>query len=162
MLPRLAYARNMICTPTSESFRSRIRGVSERYRTHDIVRWAFLFVCVLGLTIVAAQPAVADHNSDSSTTNPVCQDKSHWFAQAIEGIILILVAVGLIGVLIVLLIEELMSMFTLDPERKEQIRRHKRGTLKSGSMIAFLPPLFTVAMSMMGLPIARCIDFVPF
>jgi hypothetical protein len=52
-------------------------------------------------------------------------------------------------------------MFTLNPEQKKAIKRHKRSALKSAVILISLGPLYTVAGSMMGLPLAGCVNLVP-
>jgi hypothetical protein len=52
-------------------------------------------------------------------------------------------------------------MFTLNPEQKKGLKRHKRSAMKSAVILVVLGPLYTVAGSMMGLPLAQCVDLVP-
>jgi hypothetical protein len=92
----------------------------------------------------------------------VCADESGTLVSMIEGFIQLTTALGLMGLLVVWQADELMEMFMLGREQKHQIKRHKRGAMKSATVLVLLGPLFTVAASMMDLPIAQCVDLVPF
>jgi len=59
------------------------------------------------------------------------------------------------------LIASLIEMFTLNPDQKKGLKRHKRSAMKSAVVLVILGPLYTVAGSMMGLPLAQCVDLVP-
>lgn len=52
-------------------------------------------------------------------------------------------------------------MFTVNPEQKKGLKQHKRTALKSAVILLVLGPLYTVAGSTMGLPLADCVDLVP-
>nr|WP_276258962.1 hypothetical protein [Haloglomus sp. DT116] len=110
----------------------------------------------------AVQPAAAQDNSGSGATNPICQDSSDTLAQMIEGFIQITTAIGLMGLLVVWQADSLMEMFTLSREQKAKIKEHKRGAMRSAGVLVVLGPLFSVAGSTMGLPIAQCVDLIPF
>ncbi|WP_420028395.1 hypothetical protein [Haloglomus litoreum] len=135
---------------------------SEGHRTRAIARWSLLFVLLLGLGMGAVQPAAAQDNSGSGATNPICQDSSDTLAQMIEGFIQITTAIGLMGLLVVWQADSLMEMFTLSREQKAKIKEHKRGAMRSAGVLVVLGPLFSVAGSTMGLPIAQCVDLIPF
>ena len=66
------------------------------------------------------------------------------------------------GLLVVWQADSLMEMFTLSREQKTALKQHKRGALKSAGVLVLLGPLFTIARSMMGLPIAECVNLIPF
>lgn len=108
------------------------------------------------LTLVATEPALAQ------TTNPVCQESSGTLATMIEGFLQITVALGVMGLLVVWQAESLMEMFTLSRDQKARLKEHKRGAVRSAVVLVLLGPLFTVAGSTMGLPIAQCVDLIPF
>lgn len=80
----------------------------------------------------------------------------------IEGFVQITTALGVMGLLVVWQADSLMEMFTLSREQKAQIKQHKRGAMRSAGTLVVLGPLFTVASSAMGLPIASCVDLIPF
>lgn len=107
------------------------------------------------LILVATQPALAQ-------TNPVCTDDSGTLQDMIEGFVQITTALGLMGLLVVWQADSLMEMFTLSREQKVSIKQHKRGAMRSAATLVVLGPLFTVAGSTMGLPLAECVDLVPF
>lgn len=128
----------------------------ERYRRLGILT----LLCLFALTLVAAQPALAQ--DDSGTVSPVCQDSSNTLADMIEGFVQITTGLGIMGLLIVWQADSLAEMFTLGREQKASIKRHKRGAMKSAATLVVLGPLFSVAGSAMNLPIAQCVDLMPF
>lgn len=117
-----------------------------------------LLVTTLLLTLLAAQPALAQ----DSATNPVCQDDSGTLADMIEGFVRLTTGLGVMGLLVVWQSDSLMEIFTLNREQKASLKQHKRTALKSTMTIVLLGPLFTLAGSSMGLPIAQCVDLIPF
>jgi len=127
--------------------------------TARTVVWSFL---LLGLVASFAAPAAAQDNSGSSATNPVCQDSSNTLPDMIEGFVQITTSLGLMGLLVVWQADSLMEMFTLSREQKAKIKQHKRGAMRSAVVLVVLGPVFTVAGSTMGLPIAQCVDLIPF
>jgi hypothetical protein len=66
------------------------------------------------------------------------------------------------GLLVVWQSDSLMEIFTLNREQKASIKQHKRTALKSTATLVLLGPLFTLAGSGMGLPIADCVNLIPF
>jgi hypothetical protein len=108
------------------------------------------------LTTLVVQPVAAQ------SSNPVCSDASGTLPNMIEGFIQLTTALGLMGLLVVWQADELAEMFTLGPEQKRQLKKHKRGSMKSAAVLVLLGPLFTIAGSVMDLPIASCVDLVPF
>lgn len=80
----------------------------------------------------------------------------------IEGFVQITTGLGIMGLLVVWQADSLMQMFQLGREQKAQLKEHKRGAIRSATTLLVLPPLFTVGSSAMGLPIAQCVDLVPF
>lgn len=148
--------------PTMDSSRSKTPTASEGHRICDVARWSLLFVLLLGLGMGAVQPAAAQDNSGSGATNPICQDSSDTLAQMIEGFVQITTAIGLMGLLVVWQADSLMEMFTLSREQKAKIKEHKRGAMRSAAVLVVLGPLFSVAGSTMGLPIAQCVDLITF
>jgi hypothetical protein len=116
-------------------------------------------VLVLSLGLLSTPAAAQDTTADS---NPVCTDDSNTLADLIEGFVQITTGLGIMGLLIVWQADSLMEMFQLGRERKAQFKQHKRGALRSTATLLVLPPLFTVGSSAMGLPVAQCVDLVPF
>ena len=110
------------------------------------------------LTLFAAQPVVAQ----DTTANPVCQDDSGTLADMIEGFVQLTTGLGVMGLLVVWQSDSLMEIFTLNREQKASFKQHKRTALKSTATLVLLGPLFTVAGSSMDLPIAQCVDLIPF
>jgi len=79
----------------------------------------------------------------------------------IEGFFQLTTGLGIVGLAIVWQADSLIELFTLRPEQKKGLKRHKRSAMKSTVVLVTLGPLYTVAGSMMGLPLAQCLDLVP-
>ncbi|ELZ83551.1 MULTISPECIES: hypothetical protein [Haloferax] len=79
----------------------------------------------------------------------------------ISGFFQLTTTIGLIGLVVVWQGNSLSEIFTLSPDQREKIKRHKRTALKSTLTLVLLGPLYTVAGGTMGLPLATCIDLVP-
>lgn len=127
------------------------RAVPVCYR---VSRLAIIFVLVLGLTtaqLAAAQPE-----------NPVCQEESGTLTDMIEGFVQLTTGLGIMGLLVVWQADSMMEMFTLSREQKASLKQHKRGAIKSAGTLVVLGPLFTLAGSAMEIPIAECVDLIPF
>lgn len=116
-------------------------------------------VLVTGLVAILAVGPVA---AQESNANPVCQDESGTLANMVEGFVRITTGLGIMGLLVVWQADTLTSMFTFEREQKAKLKEHKRGAMQSAIVLVVLGPLFTVAGSAMGLPIAQCVDLVPF
>lgn len=121
--------------------------------TRHLTRVLWLVVLSLFFTtgVVAAQAA-----------NPICADDSGTLVTIIEGFLKITVALGIIGLILVWQVDALLEMVTVGTEQKMAIKRHKRGAMKSAATLVVIGPLFTVAGAMMGLPIADCVNLIPF
>lgn len=119
------------------------------------IGWVLLLSGVL-LSLLTIQPVAAQ------SSNPVCSDSSGTLPSMIEGFIQLTTSLGLMGLLVVWQADELAEMFTLGPEQKRTLKEHKRGAMKSAGVLVLLGPLFTVAGGMMELPVAQCVDLVPF
>ena len=117
-----------------------------------------LVLTALLLTLIAAQPALAQ----DGTSNPVCQDDSGTLADMIEGFVQLTTGLGVMGLLVVWQSDSLMEIFTLNREQRTFLKQHKRTALKSTATLVLLGPLFTLAGSGMGLPIADCVNLIPF
>lgn len=111
-------------------------------------------IVILGVFVV--QPALAQE------TNPICQDDSETIVNMIEGFLQITTAFGLMGLVIVWQADALAKLFTIGQERKKQLKRHKMDALKSATVLVLLGPVFTIAGGAMDLPIAQCVDLIPF
>ncbi|AKH98670.1 MULTISPECIES: hypothetical protein [Halobacteriaceae] len=118
--------------------------------TSKIARQAALTIVLLGL--FAVQPVAAQSNAVCSADN---------LPSMIEGFFQLTTALGIVGLAIVWQADSLIEMFTLNPEQKKGLKRHKRSAMKSAVVLVVLGPLYTVAGSMMGLPLAQCVDLVP-
>ncbi|WP_121823316.1 hypothetical protein [Halostella salina] len=110
-----------------------------------------MFTVVL-LSLIAVQPVAAQGNAVCSADN---------LPSMIEGFFQLTTALGIVGLAIVWQADSLIEMFTLNPEQKKGLKRHKRSAMKSAVILVVLGPLYTVAGSMMGLPLAECVDLVP-
>jgi len=136
---------------------ARPRVASKQYRRFGCL----LALCLLAGIVLASAPALAQ-DGDGGSSNPVCQDSSNTLANMIEGFLQITTGLGIMGLLIVWQADSLAEMFTLNREQKANLKRHKHSATKSGAILVILGPLFTVAGSVMELPIAQCVDLIPF
>ena len=107
---------------------------------------------VIVLSIVAVEPALAQDGV-------VCDAEG--LPDMISGFFQITTALGIVGLVVVWQADSLAEMFTMSPEQKKGFKRHKRTALKSTVVLLVLGPLYTVAGSVMGLPLAECVDLVP-
>jgi hypothetical protein len=80
----------------------------------------------------------------------------------IEGFVQLTTGLGVMGLLVVWQADSLVEMFTVGQEQQRSLKRHKRSALKSAVVLVALGPLFTVMGSMMELPVADCVDVIPF
>lgn len=119
----------------------------------------FLLICLIGGLAAGAHPVAAQ---DGGAVNPVCQDSSDTLANMIEGFVQVTTGLGIMGLLIVWQAESLAEMFTVGREQKASLKRHKRGAMKSAVTLVVLGPLFTVAGAAMNIPVAQCVDLIPF
>ncbi|MFD1600585.1 hypothetical protein ACFSBX_16725 [Halobellus rarus] len=126
------------------------RTKNEPLLTGKIPRQVALTVVLLSL--FAVQPVAAQSNAVCSADN---------LPSMIEGFFQLTTALGIVGLAIVWQADSLIEMFTLNPEQKKGLKRHKRSAMKSAVVLVVLGPLYTVAGSMMGLPLAQCVDLVP-
>lgn len=109
-----------------------------------------VFVVVL-LSLAAVEPALAQ--------NAVCEATG--LPQMISGFFQLTTGIGLIGAVVVWQANSLAEMFTLGPDMIHQMKQYKGRALKSALMLVILGPLYSVAGSMMGLPLASCVDLTP-
>jgi len=79
----------------------------------------------------------------------------------IEGFFQMTTGLGIVGLAILWQADALIKMFTLDPDQKKILERHRRSATKSAGILVVLGPLYTVAGSVMGLPLAQCVNLVP-
>ena len=110
---------------------------------------------ITGLSLIAVEPTLAQQTSQ----NAVCSADN--LPGMIEGFFQLTIGLGIVGLAVVWQADSLMEMFTIRPDQKKGIKRHKRSAIKSAVILLILGPLYTVAGSMMGLPLAQCIDLVP-
>ena len=109
-------------------------------------------VAMVLFSAVVVDPAAAQSNAVCSADN---------LPGIIEGFFQLTTAIGIIGLAIVWQADSLIEMFTLNPEQKKGLKRHKRSAMKSTVVLVILGPLYTVAGSVMGLPLAQCVNLVP-
>lgn len=107
---------------------------------------------VVVLSIVAVEPALAQDGVVCDADN---------LPSMIEGFFRLTTGLGIVGLAVVWQADSLIEMFTLNPEQKKGLKRHKRSAMKSAVVLVALGPLYTVTGSIMGLPLAQCVDFVP-
>jgi hypothetical protein len=138
-------SRDHTATETSAS-----RTDSQATAANRLARQAVLSVGLLSL--VAVHPVAAQSGA-------VCGAEK--LPGMIEGFFQLTTGLGIIGLAVVWQADSLIEMFTLNPEQKKGFKRHKRSAMKSTVILVVLGPLYTVAGSMMGLPLAECVNLVP-
>jgi len=126
------------------------RTDSQSTAVSKVSRQAVLTVVLLSL--FAVQPVAAQSSAVCSADN---------LPSMIEGFFQLTTGLGIVGLAVVWQADSLIEMFTLNPEQKKGLKRHKRSAMKSAVVLVVLGPLYTVAGSMMGLPLAQCVDLVP-
>ncbi|ELZ28640.1 hypothetical protein C474_14129 [Halogeometricum pallidum JCM 14848] len=117
---------------TSETSKNRTDNQSTV--VSKVPRQAVLTVALL--TLFAVQPAAAQ-------TSAVCSADN--LPSMIEGFFQLTTGLGIVGPV----------------SYTHLLKRHKRSAMKSAVVLVVLGPLYTVAGSMMGLPLAQCVDLVP-
>lgn len=106
----------------------------------------------LVLAVIAVEPVAAQESA-------VCE--ADRLPEMISGFFQITTAIGLMGLVVVWQADSLMELFMVDPQQREGLKRHKRTALRSTVTLLVLGPLYTVAGSVMNLPLASCVDLVP-
>lgn len=127
----------------------RARAPSER------LQWRLVRQLTLALvlfSLIAINPVVAQDDV-------VCEAER--LPSMISGFFQITTALGILGLVVVWQADSLAEMFTVNPEQKRGLKQHKRTAMKSAVILLVLGPLYTVAGSTMGLPLAECVDLVP-
>jgi len=109
-------------------------------------------IAIVLLTLFVVEPAAAQNNA-------VCGTEK--LPGMVEGFFQLTTTLGIVGFAVVWQADTLIEIFMPDPEQKKAFKRHKRSVIKSLVVLITLGPLYTVAGSMMGLPMAECVDFVP-
>ncbi|WP_242695523.1 hypothetical protein [Halomontanus rarus] len=119
------------------------------------VPWRLVFragVTLLLFSGLAVNTAVAQ-------TDVVCDAEQ--LPEMISGFFQITTTLGIAGLVVVWQADSLAEMFTASPEQLKRLKQHKKTTLKSAIVLVVLGPLYTVAGATMGLPLADCVDLVP-
>ena len=109
-------------------------------------------VSCLVLTVIAVDPVAAQDSA-------VCEAER--LPEMISGFFQLTTAVGLMGLVVVWQADSLIELFAMRREQREGLKRHKRTALRSTVVLLVLGPLYTVAGSVMNLPLAECVDLVP-
>lgn len=125
-------------------------GSTDTDRTDRILRTAVLSIGLL--LIVAVDPVLAQDGV-------VCEAEG--LPEMISGFFQITTALGILGLVVVWQADSLVEMFTMNVDQKKSLKQHKRAALKSAVILVILGPLYTVAGAAMGLPLAECVNFVP-
>ncbi|WP_233509308.1 MULTISPECIES: hypothetical protein [Haloferax] len=123
---------------------------------HDSIRVVspgriLAITALIGLAVLT-QPVAAQDGVICSTSK---------LPQMLEGFFQLTTALGLIGLIVVWQGDSLFQMFTTNHEQKAKLKEHMRVALKSAVTLLVLGPLYTVAGSLMGLPLAQCVDLSP-
>jgi len=104
------------------------------------------------ISVVAVDPVLAQDSV-------VCEAEA--LPGMISGFFQITTALGIMGLVVVWQADSLVEMFTMNVEQKRDLKEHKHTALKSAMILVVLGPLYTVAGSVMGLPLADCVNLVP-
>ncbi len=126
-------------------FDSRSSGLARR-----AVRSGLVSIGVL--LLIAVDPVLAQDGI-------VCEAEG--LPDMISGFFQITTALGIMGLVVVWQADSLVEMFTMNIEQKKSLKQHKRTALKSAVILVILGPLYTVAGAAMGLPLAECVNLVP-
>ena len=110
------------------------------------------FASFLILSLIAVDPVLAQDSV-------VCDAQG--LPDMISGFFQITTALGIMGLVVVWQADSLAEMFTMNIEQKKSLKQHKRTAMKSAVILVILGPLYTVAGAAMGLPLAECVDLVP-
>lgn len=130
-----------VLVPPRSTVRVHVRAASRRVVLSSLV-----------LTVVAVDPVVAQESA-------ICE--ADRLPEIISGFFQLTTAIGLMGLVVVWQADSLVELFTLRPEQREGLKRHKRTALRSTVILVVLGPLYTVAGSVMNLPLAECVDLTP-
>ena len=114
--------------------------------------WRRVVLPCLVLSVLAVEPAAAQESA-------VCEAER--LPEMISGFFQFTTAIGLMGLVVVWQADSLVELFTLRPEQREGLKRHKRTALRSTVVLVVLGPLYTVAGSVMNLPLAECVELTP-
>jgi hypothetical protein len=136
--------------PTDPPESSDSRSMDNSPRSRRLPRRAGLTLLLLGL--VAVEPVAAQQSAVCSADN---------LPSMIEGFFQLTTALGIIGLVVVWQADSLIDMFTINPDQKKGLKRHKQSAMKSAVILVTLGPLYTVAGSVMGLPLAQCVNLAP-
>ena len=104
------------------------------------------------LAVIAVDPVAAQEST-------VCEAER--LPEMISGFFQLTTAIGLMGLVVVWQADSLIELFTMRRENRESLKRHKWTALRSTIILLALGPLYTVAGSVMNLPLAECVDLVP-
>lgn len=119
-------------------------------------RTAIYVSCLtVAFALLAVDPVLAQEN-------PICAEETETLVNMIEGFVQMTTGLGVMGLLVVWQGDSLMEMFTMGQDQQASFKRHKRKALKSATVLVLLGPLFTLMGSSMELPIADCVDLIPF
>ena len=135
-----SHSKKHLDEPSSEPLRWRKRLVGQG-------AFILLLVCLL-----AVEPAVAQDDV-------LCDADP--LPDMISGFFQITTTLGIAGLVVVWQADSLAEMFTMNPEQKRGLKQHKRTALKSAVVLLVLGPLYSVAGSVMSLPLADCVDLAP-
>ncbi len=123
-----------------------------RYRRIVSVGSRPIVLAAIILGIIAVDPVAAQ-------TDAICDAQG--LPEMVSGFFQLTTGLGLLGLVVVWQADSFIEMFTVGPQQREALKRHKQTALKSAVILVVLGPLYTVAGSTMGLPLAECIDLTP-
>jgi hypothetical protein len=140
-------------TPTTET-ESTVEqdSANENGRVYRSLQTGLDTVLVVGFVLVAFNTPVAAQTN----TTAICQQSG--LENAINGFLSLTTGVGLIGALGMYKFNVLVEILAMNPEQKKQLKRKKNDIKKGVILLVGSGPLFGLAGSLMGLPIASCVN----
>lgn len=130
--------------------------------TNHLLQFGQLLLLAFLVLGVFVSPALGQEETETSQEqeNPnIC--KSEELTTMIEGFFRVTTTLGALGLGIVLQADSFAEMFTLSQDQRRGLQRHKRQALRSALVLFVLGPVYTYAGPIMGLPLASCIDLIP-
>jgi hypothetical protein len=109
----------------------------------------------LVLCLLASTPVAAAENASSF----LCEAEK--LPAMIEAVFRLTTVAGVIGLITVWQGSAFLEVFTLSPEQKLALKNHRRKAFKSTLILVSIGPLFSVVGPSIGLPLASCINLVP-
>lgn len=119
----------------------------------------FLIGLIMFVVPAGAAPTPTPTSAAASGGSPICNTSK--LPGIIEGFFQVTTGLGVMGLAVVWQIDSLIEIFKPGPDDRQRIKRHKLTAAKSAAIVTLLGPLYTVVGPLMGLPLAPCVNLVP-